>query len=159
MSVDEKKSVEEKKKAAAAAALQAAHEHLGEARDGVVQSVVDARHVKASWQGIADELGIAQPNAIRKFKPSLDEREPEQRWENEADPVTPALVAVRRAHRALADAERDEVREVAGARSVGVTWGVIAEAVGMKEPNAIAKYKPMLEEKRIFTVREDARPG
>ncbi|MER6828805.1 hypothetical protein ABT352_22685 [Streptosporangium sp. NPDC000563] len=157
MSVDEKKHVEEKK-AIAVAALRAAHKHLGEARDGVVQSVVDARHVKAPWQRIADELEIAQPNAIRKFKPSLNEREPKQRWENEADPVTPALLAVRRAHRALADAERAEVREVAGARSAGVTWGAIAEAVGMKEPNAVVKYKPMLEEKRIFTVREDAGP-
>ncbi|GAA2657574.1 hypothetical protein [Nonomuraea recticatena] len=125
-------------------ALRAAHQAKIEAEDGVTQAVVDARHVKAAWQRIADELGVAQPNAVRKYKPHLAERAALQKWEGEADPATPALVAIRHAVRALEDAEEAELKAVAEARSAEVTWSDIADAVGMKQPNAVAKYRPKL---------------
>ncbi|MFF3441887.1 hypothetical protein [Streptosporangium sp. NPDC002721] len=145
-------SVEEDK-TKALAALRAAHENVQKADEEVTQTVVDARHVKATWAGIATELGIAQPNAVRKFKPLLEERTPRQKWEHEADPAGPSLLAVRHAHKKAGDAELARLQAVADARSAGVTWEAIATVLGMKVPNAVSKYLPLLEETRVVTVR------
>ncbi len=37
--------------------------------DYIAEAVADARAAGATWQAIADVLGIAQPNAVRKFGP------------------------------------------------------------------------------------------
>ncbi|MDX3100506.1 hypothetical protein [Nonomuraea angiospora] len=139
---------------AARAALQRAHVKKNDTEDAITQAVVDARAVQVTWREIATELGVQQPNATRKYKPYIGQMQPKNRWENEADPKGPALIAVRHAVKAHEDAKRAEVQAVADARNHDVTWREIAEDVGMAEPNAFVKYSPMLEEKRTVTVRE-----
>jgi hypothetical protein len=147
-------AAEEEKRNAARAALQAAWEKKNATNAAITQAVVDARAVNVTWREIAAELGMHQPNASRKYKPAVDQMQPVNRWENEADPKGPALVAVRHAVKAYQEAVRAEVYAVADARGRDVTWREIADAVGMAEPNAFVKYSPLLEEKRTVTVRE-----
>ncbi|MFI6290097.1 hypothetical protein ACIBEJ_00845 [Nonomuraea sp. NPDC050790] len=135
-------------------ALRGAQRALIDAEDDVTQAVVDARHVKAPWRMIAEELGVAQPNAVRKYKPHLASRPARTTWQGEPDPKAPALVAVRHAVRAFQDAERAELEAVAAARNADVTWDDIADALGMKQPNAVAKYRPQLS----VTVQVQVKP-
>jgi hypothetical protein len=146
-------AAEEDERNAARADLQAAWEKKNATSDRITQAVVDARAVNVTWREIAAELGVQQPNATRKYKPAVDQMQPENRWENEADPKGPALIAIRHAVKDYEDAVRAEVHAVADARNRGVTWREIAEAVNMAEPNAFVKYSPLLEEKRTVTVR------
>lgn len=140
-------------KEAALSALRRAHDTKKTAKQQVMQAVVDARHVGAQWRRVAEELGIAQPNAVRKFKRHVDELPAVNRWEKEADPQGPALVAVRHARRKEVDADAAEVQAVADARNAGATWDDIAEVLGMQQPNAVAKYRPLLVEERTVRVR------
>lgn len=148
---------------AALEALQQAHDNKKASKEQVIQAVVDARHVRAQWTRIAEELGIAQPNAVRKFKRYVSERPAQNLWEGEADPQPLALVAVRHARQRETDAEAAEVQAVADARNAGAHWEAIAEVLEMKQPNAVAKYRPLLryeplpEEERKPKARSSAK--
>ncbi|MFC4060181.1 hypothetical protein ACFOWE_17895 [Planomonospora corallina] len=124
--------------------LRAALKGAQQAKEGVEQAVVDARHVETTWQRIADELGVAQPAAVRKYKPLIAQRAGVDRWSGEADRQTPAAVAVRHAREALEKAEDGIVYAVAAARSAEATWDEIADVLGVHQPNAVAKYGPLL---------------
>lgn len=50
------------------------------------------------------------------------------------------------AHKAIKEAEKAEVRAVAVARVLEVSWAKIGEQVGQKQPNATRKYRPLVEQ-------------
>lgn len=137
-------------------AVGVAHRNLKAAESAVAQAIVDARHVKVTWLKIAEELGVAQPNATRKYKPFVDAGTPRNLWPNEVDPRLFAQTAVREAYEAHRKAEVAELQAVASARSAGVVWGDIAAKVEMLESNAIVKFRPLLVEERTVSVRADA---
>jgi hypothetical protein len=143
-------------KVSAREAVGVAHRNLKAAGDAVAQAVVDARHAKVTWREIAEELGVAPPNAIRKYKPFVDAGTPQNLWPNEAAPQLLARAGVRMAYEAHRKAEVAELQAVAGARTAGVTWGDIAARVEMLESNAIVKFRPLLVEERTVSVRADA---
>ncbi|MFI9591112.1 hypothetical protein [Nonomuraea sp. NPDC052265] len=137
-------------------AVGVAHRNLKAAEKAVAQAIVDARHVKVTWREIAEELGIAQPNATRKYKPFVDAGTPRNLWPNEVAPQLLARAAVRMAYEAHQRAEMAELQAVAGARTARVAWGDIAAGVEMLESNAIVKFRPLLVEERTVSVRADA---
>jgi len=55
--------------------------------------------------------------------------------------------------RQRAAAETAVVTMIAAARTANVTRKIIASRLGMREPNAIRKYRPMLDEHRMVTVK------
>ncbi|WP_344890327.1 hypothetical protein [Actinomadura meridiana] len=69
------------------------------------------------------------------------------------DPKIAAAAGVRHAHKKRLDAEAAVVQAVADARNAGVTWGEIARELEMQQPNAVRKFRPLLEERREVTVR------
>ncbi|KAA9379693.1 hypothetical protein F5972_08560 [Microbispora cellulosiformans] len=57
-----------------------------------------------------------------------------------------ALAGVAAARRRITEAEKAEVRAVAVARQAGATWDEVAQRLGIKQPNAVRKYRaPVLE--------------
>ncbi|MEU8334770.1 hypothetical protein [Micromonospora tulbaghiae] len=48
-----------------------------------------------------------------------------------------------------ADLDRLDVEHVAACRNAGVSWQQIATALGIKQPSAVRKYKPLIEEVRV----------
>lgn len=139
----------EDRKAVALDGLRRAMEELRALERERVQVVVDARHLGVTWQKIANELGVGQPNATRKYKPAVDSRPPRDKWDREADPKGAVLAAVRAAAAAIRKVDEadvpPDVQAVADARTAGATWQEIAEVLGMQQPNAVARYAPLLE--------------
>lgn len=133
--------------------LIAKHEAIRQAEAAEVRAVAVARALGVSWAQIGQEIGQQQPNATRKYKP-LVERLIAEEGGVQVGTTTPdeALAAIRKAHAAIAEAEWQEVEAVADARTLEVPWGQIAEIVGMKQSNAIRKYKPFLAEERAVRV-------
>ncbi|WP_344890364.1 hypothetical protein [Actinomadura meridiana] len=65
------------------------------------------------------------------------------------------LAALRRARAARLAAEAAETRAVVDARLAGVRWEDIAVELEMQQPNAVRKYKRLVEER----LREGPRDG
>ncbi|MFI7073530.1 hypothetical protein [Micromonospora sediminicola] len=54
-----------------------------------------------------------------------------------------------------AQLDRQDVEHVATCRNAGATWQQIAKALGIKQPSAVRKYLPLIEQVR--TVRPKTR--
>jgi len=114
-------------------------------------AVVSARLHKVTWREIADALGIAQPNATRKFKPAVDAHTGQAPY-----PDGPSALSVLRTVRPRREElERTRVADIAHARTAGVEWKDIAAVVRMATPNTIAKFQPLLVEKTTVAPRDD----
>lgn len=63
-----------------------------------------------------------------------------------------ALDRLAQARQKLVDAEDAEFEAAAEARRLGATWQQVAEAVGMKQPNAFRRYRRRIQEQVETTV-------
>lgn len=138
--------------------LRQAHLALQKARETVVQRVADGRAAGATWAKIAAEVGMQQPNAVRKYKPLLPKDAVVSGGRN-SDESLKALANLRAAHLALQEAEQLVVERVAECRNAAETWDEIAERLDMKQGNAVAKFKPLLVEERTVSVRREVQAG
>ncbi|MEU9887953.1 hypothetical protein [Sphaerisporangium sp. NPDC051011] len=130
--------------------VRAAHARIAEKVQAERDAVAEARAAGVRWRLIADAVEMAQSNASRKFGklPFRTEASPKDE--------SVALRKLERAHQAIFDAELDEIKAIAAARDAGVTWQLIADEIGMDQPNAIVKYLPYLEETRSVAVQPSA---
>lgn len=120
--------------------VRAAHARIAEAESAQRAAIEAARQAGVQWRLIAAAVGMPQQSASRKFGPLA-------RPQGKADPAT-AVEAVARIevlHQAVLDAQLAEVMAIAAARAAGVTWQAIADEVGMAQPNAVVKYRPLVE--------------
>lgn len=67
------------------------------------------------------------------------------------------LAALAANHQAQERLKREEVELVAAAREADAEWTEIGQAIGMLRQHASRKFRPLLEERRVVTVRTD--PG
>jgi hypothetical protein len=130
------------------------------------RAVIQARRAdpKMTWQAIADIIGMAQPNTVRKYKPI--EAEESAKLEQAGWPVLDrpaAETALREAAQAYTaadarvaadDAWQAELEAVAACRNLEIQWDLIAAVVGQKQGNAVRKYEPHLQ----TTIRVRVRP-
>lgn len=124
---------------AALHAVRTAHARIADAAALQRTAVADARQAGVQWRLIAEAVGMEQANASRKFGPT-------PRPSGRADEATarPAVARVAGAREALLDAEVAEVVAIARARDAGVSWQAIADEIGMKQPNAVIKFRPYI---------------
>lgn len=142
---------EDERKETALASLRKAHLALQDASAEITQRVVGARVAGATWAKIAGEVGMLQPNAVRKYKPLLAEGVVVG-GRNSVEALK-ALADLRQAHVAGHEAEQLVVQRVAECRNASVTWEEIAVQLDALQPNVVIKYKPLLVEHRTVTVR------
>src|SRR5690606_41106148 len=81
-------------------------------------AVVSARLHKVTWREIADALGIAQPNATRKFTPAVDAHTGQAPYPDGQS----ALSVMRTVRPRRKELERTRIADIAHARTAGVEW-------------------------------------
>ncbi|QBI56831.1 SANT/Myb-like DNA-binding domain-containing protein [Streptomonospora litoralis] len=113
------------------------HDDRARLADEEVAAVSTARHHTTAWRIIADALGMAQPNAVRKFGKRLA-------TPGEAGDPDQALSALRRIQTDREHLADEELHAVAAARTHGATWDEIAARMGRKTPNVQVSFAPKL---------------
>jgi hypothetical protein len=121
-------------------ALVKAHAAVESTADARTMAVRVARRVPVTWREIAVALGVAERNAIRKYKPLCDDLAPDVAAAAVGLTAETAAARVRAAQQAHERAVDAEFQAVHAARDVAVTWQAIGDVVGMRRADALDKY-------------------